>query len=433
MSNITLSAGVRQNLLSLQSTADMMASTQNRLATGKRVNSAIDNPTNFFTAQTLNGRASELSNLMDSMSNSIKTIEAADNGIKAITKLVESAQSTARQALQNAESQTTMIEGAGLITPSGTGGTSKAQAENQSLSAIGFDTGDTLTVTTSKDGVDQTFTFTMGTTTNADGSPVSTVKDLVGAINASGVASASVTDNGKFKLTTTSDKELSVSVSSADASDSSTEVDAAAGLGLTNITAGDVTRTFTDGAAAGDADVLTLASTAAGSSVNNDKLVAQFNDILSEIDKLAGDADYNGINLLKSGNTLKIAFNEKTGTAKSEMTLNGIDTTSSGLDLTAATSLDATEAESRLEKLSGALRTLRETSSSLGSNLSTVQARKDFTNNMINTLETGADNLVLADTNKEAANLLALQTRQQLSSTALSMASQADQAVLRLF
>ena len=98
--SVTLSAGVRQNLLSLQKTADMMSQTQNRLATGKKVNSALDNPTNFFTSQNLNSRANELSSLLDGISNATKTLEAADNGIKGITKLVESAQSTARQALQ---------------------------------------------------------------------------------------------------------------------------------------------------------------------------------------------------------------------------------------------------------------------------------------------------------------------------------------------
>ena len=83
--------------------------------------------------------------------------------------------------------------------------------------------------------------------------------------------------------------------------------------------------------------------------------------------------------------------------------------------------------------LTDALGTLRSHASNFGSNLSIVQNRPDFTKAMINTLQTGADNLVLADTNEEAANMLALQTRQQLSSTALSLASQADQAVLRLF
>jgi len=89
--------------------------------------------------------------------------------------------------------------------------------------------------------------------------------------------------------------------------------------------------------------------------------------------------------------------------------------------------------DARLNDLTDALTTLRSQSSAFGSNLSIVQNRQDFTKNMINTLETGAANLTLADTNEEAANLLALQTRQQLSTTALSLSAHADQAVLRLF
>jgi flagellin-like hook-associated protein FlgL len=86
-----------------------------------------------------------------------------------------------------------------------------------------------------------------------------------------------------------------------------------------------------------------------------------------------------------------------------------------------------------LTGLTAALSTLRSQASAFGSSLSVVQTRQDFTKNMINTLQTGSDNLVLADTNEESANMLALQTRQSLSTTALSLASQADQNVLQLF
>src|SRR5262245_708825 len=101
-SNITLSAGVRQNLLALQNTAALQAITQNRLATGKKVNSALDNPTNFFTSSSLSSRASDLSGLLDAMSNGIKTLQAADNGLSAITKTVESMHATISQARQDA-------------------------------------------------------------------------------------------------------------------------------------------------------------------------------------------------------------------------------------------------------------------------------------------------------------------------------------------
>src|SRR5215216_91523 len=100
MADITLTAGVRQNLLSLQQTADMMALTQNRLATGKKVNSALDNPGNFFTSQSLTNRASDLNSLLDSIGQATQTLKAADQGITSVTKLVESAKSIAKQARQ---------------------------------------------------------------------------------------------------------------------------------------------------------------------------------------------------------------------------------------------------------------------------------------------------------------------------------------------
>ena len=100
-SDVVLSAGVRQNLLSLQSTAQLMSITQNRLATGKKVNSALDNPVNFFTSSGLSARAGDLSSLLDSMENGIKTIEAADNGITSIKKAIESMKSTLLQARQD--------------------------------------------------------------------------------------------------------------------------------------------------------------------------------------------------------------------------------------------------------------------------------------------------------------------------------------------
>src|SRR5215813_4160312 len=101
MSGIVLSASVRQNLLSLQSTASLLATTQNDLATGNKVNSALDNPTNFFTAQGLNNRASDISNLLDSIGNGVQVLQAANTGITSLQSLVASAQSIANQVLQS--------------------------------------------------------------------------------------------------------------------------------------------------------------------------------------------------------------------------------------------------------------------------------------------------------------------------------------------
>jgi flagellin len=100
MSGIVLSASVRQNLLSLQSTADLLATTQERLSTGKKVNSALDNPTNFFTAQGLDNRASDISNLLDGINNGVQVLQAANTGITSLQQLIDSAKSIATQALQ---------------------------------------------------------------------------------------------------------------------------------------------------------------------------------------------------------------------------------------------------------------------------------------------------------------------------------------------
>src|ERR1700675_3823841 len=100
MTGIVLSASVRQNLLSLQSTADLLSTTQNRLATGNKVNSALDNPTNFFTAQGLNNRANDINNLLDSIGNGVQALQAANTGITSLQKLVDTAKSIANQVLQ---------------------------------------------------------------------------------------------------------------------------------------------------------------------------------------------------------------------------------------------------------------------------------------------------------------------------------------------
>jgi hypothetical protein len=164
-------------------------------------------------------------------------------------------------------------------------------------------------------------------------------------------------------------------------------------------------------------------------------LVTQFNDLRSQLDKLADDASFNGVNLLH-GDTLKLVFNETNTSSISIVSQDPNGVSSSTLSIGTATTAEFssnTSLDTRLAGLHDALTELRSQSSAFGSNLSIVQNRQDFTKNMINTLQTGSDTLVLADSNQEAANLLALQTRNQLSTTALSLASQADQAILRLF
>jgi flagellin-like hook-associated protein FlgL len=388
MSDITLSKAVRSNLLNLQSTAELLGKSQERLSTGLRVNSALDNPTNFFTAQGLNSRANDLSQLLDSVSNAVQTVAAADKGITAITKLVESAQATARQALQTSA---TVAADPTLSAPTITGtDTSLVDADIAALD------GYTLSVAVGS-ATAETITFASG--------GINTLGELQTALQGLTGATGTAAAGG---VTITADAATSLTVSFSNAA-----VGTALGLSATT----------------------TPVVSTPNPNIANPKraeLVETYNDLLGQIDALAKDSGFNGVNLL-GGDDLSVLFNED-GT--SSLAIAGIDDDAAGLGLTAiaSTAFDTNVSiNSTLDDLKAAIETLRGQSAKFGSNLSVVETRQDFTKNMINVLQTGASNLTLADTNEEAANVLALQTRQQLSSTALSLASQADQNVLRLF
>src|SRR4030088_3592667 len=137
MSGIVLSASVRQNLLSLQSTADLLATTQNRLSTGKKVNTALDNPTNFFTAQGLDNRASDISNLLDGIGNGVQVLQAANTGLTSLQKLVDTAKSIASQVLQT----TVGYSSKSTVSSSALAGTAANLVDG-----VGIKSGDTLTI-----------------------------------------------------------------------------------------------------------------------------------------------------------------------------------------------------------------------------------------------------------------------------------------------
>src|SRR5438552_7060433 len=373
--DIVLSAGVRSNILALQRTADLMTQTQQRLSTGKKVNSAIDNPTNFFTAAALNNRAGDLGRLLDSVGNAIKTLEAADNGIESIKKLVETAQASARQALQS--------------TPT-TARYSGSVANLTGTSSFAVAGGNTITV---NDGTGTTTITSTGTLT---------VQQIIDAVN-TGAAT-------KVKASLTSDGRIQLEATGAN----------------TIVIAG--TATAPEQAQFG----LVAGTTAAGTvSTARSNLATQYNTLLTQIDKLAQAASFNGVDLIYGGG-LKVLFNEQSTTS---LTIAGVKLDSNGLALSTAGSSFQTDYDINvaMTQLNTAIGTLQSQSSSFGSNLTVVQFRQDFMKSMINTLKSGADNLTLADTNEEGANMLALQTRQSLSTTALSLAAQASNAVLRLF
>lgn len=275
MAEVTLTAALRTNLLSLQRTQSLLDLTQNRLATGKKVNSALDNANAFFASQSLTNRANDLSRLLDGIGQGVQVLKAADQGITSITSFLEQMQAVAQEALDQANAA-----GGGTFAP-----------------------------------------------------------------------------------------------------------------------------------------------------VDEVTLEASYDELITQLDSIAGDSGYRGTNLLDSGD-LTVTFNED---GSSTLTVTGVDFTTTGLSISAADFSDATQAQAALTEISAALTTVRGQARSFGTNLNIIQTREGFTKSLINTLKEGSDKLVLADNNEEGAKLLSLQTAQQLGITSLSLASQAQQSVLRLF
>jgi flagellin len=510
MSGIVLSASVRQNLLSLQSTAQLLAATQSDLSTGKKVNSALDNPTNFFTAQGLDNRASDISNLLDGIGNGVQVLQAANTGITSLQSLVDSAKSIANQVLQSAvgystksnvtsaaltgatatdllgisssavtgtavnNDATTAVAITGSTLLSGTSGSSSNDL------ASNITTGDTLVVNGT------TFTFVAGSSSTGTNIGITdTVTHLLSTIQSATGVTSSITA-GAITLTPpangltvsgTALAKLGLSQVGDGLSGQTLSIAATGGGKATSITFGNGTGqistlnglnsalaannlqasidttgklniTTTNDAASSTLGAITGTATASGAAFNGltgaapvadptsqsqrASLVAQYNNVLNQINTTASDSSFNGVNLL-NGDTLKLTFNE---TGKSSLSITGVTFNTGGLGLSALTSgtdfLDNASANKVISTLSAASSTLRNEASTLGSNLSVVQIRQDFNKNLINVLQTGSSNLTLADTNEEAANSQALSTRQSIAVSALSLANQSQQSVLQL-
>jgi len=379
MGDVVLSSALRANLTSLQSTANLLAQTQERLSTGLRVNSAIDNPTAFFTAQGLNNRAADLSALSDDIGIAVDTLKAADDGIKGITTLVENLKSTANEAL------TTKLKASSATSTN----TTALTATNLVTTAANIDNGDSFTIQV---GTATAVTINIAATNQL-------VSAIITSIAAIANVTASLTSEGKIKIEATNGQDLTI--------------------------------TDASGSAANDLGI----SGTASNGTNRNSFVSDFNTLRTQIDQLAADASFKGVNLLQANNNLTVNFNEDQ-TSSLTITSKLLDSSASGLNITSQTNSNFetdSNIESAIAELDAAITTLRAQASSFGNNLAIVENRQDFTSNLINTLEAGAGKLTLADTNLEGANLLALQTRQSLGSTTLSLAAQSDQNVLSLF
>ena len=412
MSGIVLSASVRQNLLSLQSTADLLASTQNRLSTGRKVNTALDNPTNFFTAAALDNRANDINNLLDSIGNGVQVLQAANTGLTSLQKLVDTAKSIANQVLQapagysvKASATTAAPAGAGALAVPGTA-TDLTNAGTNSLNTKTF-------VFTPAAGA--AVTITVNSTVAAGN--VNSIDAFNAALSSAGIGlTASLASDGSIGFTSTNDNASQMLT-----------------LGTTpaaNTVALSGTGTFALVTPAGGSAGKPVAD--AASQIVRSNLVAQYNNIITQITTTAQDASFNGINLL-NGDDLKLTFNE---TGKSTLNIKGVTFNPAGLGLALLVSgtdfLDNASAKATMTRISTASDALRSQASTLGSNLSIVQIRQDFNKNLINVLQTGSSNLTLADTNEEAANSQALSTRQSIAVSALALANQSQQSVLKL-
>jgi len=384
MSDITLTTGIRQNLLSLQQTSADLSTTQEALATGKAVNSAADNPSAYFTSQNLTDSANSLSSLLDQIGQGSQTIAAATNGLTGLTSLLQQALSTVQQA--QSDNWTVAGSTTGSVSLAASGSTLPASAA--------------------------TLLINVGSTTySVSIAASSTLSQIEAAINGTtGLGSGgavSATDDGSGHLVLTSNSAPTGFTIDANAE--------SAALGVT-------TDASTNNAVIGSSSTRTT-------------LQSTFNGLLTQIDQLASDSGYNGINLL-AGDSLTIDFNS---TATSSLTIEGVGFNASGLGLSAASGSGATSFQSdsvlsnAVTAINDAISTVQSQTETFGTNSSTIATRQTFETNMINTLQTGASNLVAADQNQESADLLTEQTQQQLEISALSIANQANQSVLKLF
>ena len=468
MADISLTASMRSNLLSLQSTQSLMDMTQERLSTGKKVNSAIDNPSSYYTAQSLNNRANDLSSLLDSMGQGIQTIKAADEAITTITSFAEQAKAIANSARDvpsnfdkyaiSSNEITSPVKGEFIID-------ARTDLSTFNLSVAEADDGKKFSVYV--DGSKHEITVSGGSASAVEANVVNQLQGL--GLNAKGDGAGGIivssTDGSAISWTNGTDGKdgatngLATSTSAAVVVtlDDTTGANSATIAGAINDAAGAKGVTaeadgkamsvmaknkefmiFSDGTTNNVTALKTLgiegnrkAGDATAETEERTSYAKQFNEILEQIDALANDAGYKGVNLLQE-NDLKVIFNED---RSSMIEIKGVDASSKGLGISQAQNDWQKDAsiEVSISNIEDAISKLRTMASDFGNNYSVVESREEFTDNLINVLTEGADKLTLADMNEESANMLALQTRQQLAINSLSLASQAAQSVLKLF
>ena len=394
--SITLTASMRSNLSSLKSIQSQMDKTQERLSTGKKVNSAIDNASAYYQARSLTNRAADLDSLLDSMGQGIQTIQAANEGIEAITTYVEQLKSVATSAFA-------------LDSTSSTYKTELKDYQDQ-YNAILKEIG-TLAKDSSYQGVnllkgnDLTVMFNESRTHKlvVEGQNVTEEMQNAGAAAFQWANASSPSDAGNGTIDWMSKLDELVTVQTGTTITGERYVGTTEGItvGAALPTGVELYTREADGSYA----------TASGNAVAGTTYYIKetLDDFEAEgVQELGGSyTDANG-KVWTITEATAITEQQKSGTAASAIDLALTDIT----------------------KVNTYLRTF---ATELGNNFSIIETRQDFTEALVDVLETGSDNLVLADMNEESANYLALQTRQQLAINSLSLASQSAQSVLKLF
>ncbi|MDG2206101.1 MAG: flagellin [Alphaproteobacteria bacterium] len=435
MSNVSLTAAVRQNLLSLQNTTDLINRTQNRLSTGLRVSSAIDDPVKFFQAKGLQDRAADFESKKTDIDQGISTLTAATDSIVAIETLVRQLKGLAT----NAKSATTNAEVSNILTQFND---LRSQINNLTTDAtyqglnLVSGTGSTLQVNFSNDTGSVLTVNSIDVTVKTNGLDIAQLTQGTQGINFNQAFISGGTLSGELNMlasagggltATPAPEMITVSVG---------------GQTTTIISAGDTFTLAYDGitftvniqtSKTGDGGTLSRSFVTAGTySVGT---TIEFTVVSGFI---SGQSGGSGWSAQSAGTGLSAGMNRfsilGSGTGVSVLKLDATSKTVTETDAKRTIGIGfTTELNDRIINLDSALTTLRSRTQTLGANVAVLNTRLDFTKAYVNTMTAGAGKLTLADLNQEGANLLALQTRQQLGIQSLAFAGQSEQSILGLF
>ena len=475
MSNIVLSAGIRSNLLALQQNSADQDVVNTALSTGKKINTALDDPLKYFTAQNFDTRGTELGALLDNIGLGINTIKQANDGITALTSTIQTLQAQLRNALQNTSTNAKLASGSNTTNGQLLNWGPDANGNSPSLLTTGappgpfYNTGTnygihvtnsqsppvTVFLTTGQIGTPNWVTSALVDSTFPHPLPytISTAQDLADFINhdrlnvdpdpsknGAPLVHASIDGGGRFIVENVAGASTSanppVNAGQLYFDLSSFNVSSAPNDGLPNLTDlfGRLPEELTSNPSVTiNAPITSISGIPSTLNATRATAATTFDNALQQITNIAKDAGYNGTNLLY-GDSLNLILNEFNTT---NLVVTGVIFDSTGLNLkkqdTQYNLQSDTEINAALTKLQTAYNALQAQAAAFATNDTIATTRQQFTKNTIKTLTDGSDLLVLADQNEEGASLLALQTRQQLSTQALSLANQSDKAVLRLF